>query len=668
LDDNPTLSLISKFEGFRPSPYWDVNHLRVGFGSDTVTLPDGSVQPVDKNTTVSVDDAKRDLDRRAQQSQNQIKGAVGSDAWDNLNQNSQAAITSLTYNHGSLPDSLVAPIQSGDKTAIASAVNALGSRNGGQNAGRRAQEASLIDPDGKYAPVSGGKTSMGAAASQMSGQQAPSEPSGLFSSALQKAESPGFVVPALGFLGSMLASQRPTLGGALGEGLLGGVGAYEAQQKQAANTALTQAQANQILPATAAANLALPGQFNIALIKANATRPAGTPPITAAQFAQQLKQSGYTGPLPANIPSSSGVSQGPSLLPAANAPQPSPSVAGPAAASGTQAPAAQAPKAMTPYTADNADEKNNLIIHYSNGVDIPARNDPAYLRAYANKMDMMGDDPYFKPQAEAARNDADKLSAYTYDVNGQRVPVPGALESAQKAAMSANAASNVNDFTNQKIKFANTSGSINNTLDDLEDAFSQFKSGPTAAAVANLQRAINTFDRPTPENPQGKYPQLHNANATNYDKIIKDAASLSLNQLADLPAGAPKATLAKVSAQLAEPNIDADAAHHIIATGKAAMAYQADMYKNYDPAVNGMDPGSYMLQYQNDHPYGEYVKSVEKGMKPAAGTTAAASSAAPSATAPSPSGRTVVRRGTVNSGPNAGKRIVEYSDGTREYQ
>jgi hypothetical protein len=40
----------------------------------------------------------------------------------------------------------------------------------------------------------------------------------------------------------MLASQRPTLGGALGEGLLGGTGAYMAQQKQAAEIPKVQAQ------------------------------------------------------------------------------------------------------------------------------------------------------------------------------------------------------------------------------------------------------------------------------------------------------------------------------------------------------------------------------------------------------------------------------------------
>ena len=49
--------------------------------------------------------------------------------------------------------------------------------------------------------------------------------------------SEGFIVPALGFLGSMLASNRPNLGQALGEGIMGGVGAYQAQQKQASEIA-----------------------------------------------------------------------------------------------------------------------------------------------------------------------------------------------------------------------------------------------------------------------------------------------------------------------------------------------------------------------------------------------------------------------------------------------
>jgi len=35
---------------------------------------------------------------------------------------------------------------------------------------------------------------------------------------------------------------------------------------------------------------------------------------------------------------------------------------------------------------------------------------------------------------------------------------------------------------------------------------------------------------------------------------------------------------------------------------------------------------------------------------------------------PAAGGKTIVRQGTVNSGPNAGKRVIEYSDGTKEYK
>ena len=34
--------LIKRFEGFRTTPYWDVNAYRTGYGSDTVTLADGA--------------------------------------------------------------------------------------------------------------------------------------------------------------------------------------------------------------------------------------------------------------------------------------------------------------------------------------------------------------------------------------------------------------------------------------------------------------------------------------------------------------------------------------------------------------------------------------------------------------------------------------------------
>ena len=47
--------LLRQKEGLRSKPYWDVNALRAGYGSDTVTRPDGSVQRVTKDTVVTRD-------------------------------------------------------------------------------------------------------------------------------------------------------------------------------------------------------------------------------------------------------------------------------------------------------------------------------------------------------------------------------------------------------------------------------------------------------------------------------------------------------------------------------------------------------------------------------------------------------------------------------------
>ena len=57
--------------------------------------------------------------------------------------------------------------------------------------------------------------------------------------------------------------------------------------------------------------------------------------------------------------------------------------------------------------------------------------------------------------------------------------------------------------------------------------------------------------------------------------------------------------------------------------------------------------------------YGETAE-VDYGYRPKNQKDVAAPAAA--------SGKSVVRSGTVNSGPNAGKKIIEYSDGTKEYQ
>lgn len=135
-------ALLRRFEGFRETPYWDVNALRTGYGSDTITAADGSVRPVGQGDRVTRDDAERDLARRlGSEFIPRAQGQVGADRWNALDPNQQAALTSIAYNYGSLPTSVVAAVRLGDAPAVARAIEGLGGHNDGINRYRRNQEA-----------------------------------------------------------------------------------------------------------------------------------------------------------------------------------------------------------------------------------------------------------------------------------------------------------------------------------------------------------------------------------------------------------------------------------------------------------------------------------------------------------------------------------------------
>lgn len=143
-------SVLRHEEGFRDTPYWDTNHYRVGFGSDTVTLADGSVHEVTKGMKVSREDAERDLQRRVKtEFEPAAAKAIGAEAWNALSGNAKAAIVSVTYNYGHTPAEVVAAAKNGNVEALASAVAGLGS-----NKDRRQREAAMIRGGGEpTAPV-----------------------------------------------------------------------------------------------------------------------------------------------------------------------------------------------------------------------------------------------------------------------------------------------------------------------------------------------------------------------------------------------------------------------------------------------------------------------------------------------------------------------------------
>ncbi len=146
--NNPSLdhstALLKQFEGLEnqkgnmSSARWDVNAYRVGYGSDTYTTADGKVHKVTANTIISREDAERDLQRRIPEFQTRAKQQIGSQ-WDSLTPEAQAGLTSVTYNYGSLPASVVNAAKTGDVNRIAEAVRGLKA-----NKSRRQREADFI--------------------------------------------------------------------------------------------------------------------------------------------------------------------------------------------------------------------------------------------------------------------------------------------------------------------------------------------------------------------------------------------------------------------------------------------------------------------------------------------------------------------------------------------
>ena len=137
-------SLIRRFEGFRSTPYRDVSAQRAGYGSDTITTPSGQVVEVRPGMMVSRADAERDLERRIGELQGTIRKQAGHRQFADLAPNVQAALTSVAYNYGSLPDNVAGAVKSGDTEKIAAAIEARGANNGGITQKRWLEEAAVV--------------------------------------------------------------------------------------------------------------------------------------------------------------------------------------------------------------------------------------------------------------------------------------------------------------------------------------------------------------------------------------------------------------------------------------------------------------------------------------------------------------------------------------------
>lgn len=448
---------------------------------------------------------------------------------------------------------------------------------------------SMLNKTGGGAPVPPGLVGAGMQPASTSGA---GEKKGL----VDTVTSEGFIVPALGFLGSMLASNRPNLGQALGEGIMGGVGAYQGQQKQLADIAKTKAETSQMLPVATARNIEAANKLATGLMQYNASLPPGSPKLTLQQYAKIV---GYEGPLP--------------------------SVAEQAASTATKEskPVGAAPgevKVAEPASRNwsfSPDEKETLVINYPDGTVVPASKDPLYLSKYADRYTTMGEG-WAKEQAEAARKSAEEIvrSGKTVDVNGNVVALPGAIESGQKQKIGEGLAKEALEFNDAAQKYRSEAKNILGVLDDLGKNYSVLRSGPDSAARANFDRMVKLID------PDNKFPNLHpdeSWSAGRYDKAVKDAFQLSIAQLTALSPRAPKAELDTLARTIPLPNLDASAIQDLIGDAKARVEWNMKLHDAFD--VNrDLDLNKFKKKFEDDTPFDKFKAEVKKTIPAAAGT------------------------------------------------
>lgn len=149
--------LLRKFEGFLPTAQPDYTYRngvkvnsgwRGGFGSDTITREDGSKKKLAPGEAVDLLDANRDLARRIGEYRQIIEKQIGAQRFASFTPAQQAALTSVAYNYGSLPDRILKAVRTGTTDQIANSITSLQYDNKSINQKRRLREAGVFSRGG----------------------------------------------------------------------------------------------------------------------------------------------------------------------------------------------------------------------------------------------------------------------------------------------------------------------------------------------------------------------------------------------------------------------------------------------------------------------------------------------------------------------------------------
>jgi muramidase (phage lysozyme) len=441
------------------------------------------------------------------------------------------------------------------------------------------------------------------------------------------------VIPLLSGLGAMASSRSPYLGAALLQGLGGGAKAYEDVRTQ-------QMERQALSPVISQRNIATTNTLQTGLMQYNAMRDAnGQPPISMQEFA---KLSGYQGALPSDaqaVTGQTGVFG-------------QPSAAGATPTGGGD----QSKVGLAPAPTLQQMHSGTVV---RDGVEIPLGNDPASLQAFVNKYKGVGGaGSFLEGQVKAYEDRLNDINAskLTRDVNGSSIPAMGVLAASRKAALAENVTKNIQSQYNDSTDFEKNYQFNNQLIDNIAE-YSRLanmnRATPELAEAIGRLSSIPGFDKYITSD----MATLQKAN----DSGTKSAVISALQTLAENSGSAQKSVLQEALHAVATPGINPGSRHDIVANAKAKLEQQHDLYQAWLAAGeknNGQypEPVSFTSQFNQTKPLKDYLEKAKKDIPAFAGQ------------AQTEGNRTVVRTGVMQDGPNAGKKVIQYSDGSTEVQ
>jgi len=139
--------LIKQGEGLRKTAYWDTTAYRIGYGSDTITSPNGSIRKVQKGDTITTSMAEADLNRRiTQEFRNKAIQACRNNgvSYAGLPSCVQSVFIDIAYNYGTLWNSIVVAYRDRGKQGLINELKRRADQGPSQVPTRRNEEINFL--------------------------------------------------------------------------------------------------------------------------------------------------------------------------------------------------------------------------------------------------------------------------------------------------------------------------------------------------------------------------------------------------------------------------------------------------------------------------------------------------------------------------------------------